>query len=212
MCNNSGEDPCSRCNGTGNDFCIHCFGTGKKTVEKSRERVSESIPPQNTPEVMNTPPPEDPAVTALRKIKEQDLAVLTQMKAKLIDYSYEATSDSLYVLTYNREYTADKKDLIILRSYVLYRQPDGYFPSQHDLFIRNWENADDDTELNFIYYFIQQPVELENSIRNMEVTAKKQGLRVKKNTKAIPLNPYIRKKATGEEFWNYYEKWYWYNK
>ena len=207
ICNNTGEDPCSQCNGTGNDFCIYCSGTGKNAVYKGGQGAPETAEPKNIPAITNTQPTEDPAVTAFKKMKEQDLTVIAQMTAKRIDNSYEATTDSIYFLTYSREYSTDKKDLIDLRTYVSYRLPDGYFPFRDDLSISDWENVDNQKELKMIFFFINQRAELDKAIQNMEAVAKKEGLRVKKNVKPKALNTYIRKKITGDEFWNYFENW-----
>ena len=217
MCNNVGKDICSLCNGTGDDFCVSCDGTGKKAV---RLQIKETYVPatsgRNDLNGNESDPGEDkapvvdPAKAELSRMKAQDKAILEKMNAPLLENSFEATTDSLYVISYEHVYTPEKKGIAEIRSYVVYRQPDGYFPFRSDLPIKVQENFDDEEERTQFFFFIARPTDLEAAILAMEAAAKKEGMRIKKNGKPIRLSTYTRKKLTGDEFWNYYERWYWF--
>lgn len=210
-CGNSGEDICSPCNGTGRRVCVYCAGTGKKTfyistpASSNTVRSPETYFPENRSNARSEytappPPPVDPAEAAFRLKWLKDSLILKPVEKMDYRSLADIKTDSAYAICYERDYEAGERSPVVLKTYMLYRNPDGFFPFTEDLELERESYVEKEGVYRFIG-FIPEPTAYLKTLAQLEEQTKKQGLPLKKPSKINKINNYSRKKLSKEDFW-----------
>lgn len=168
-----------------------------ETTRSSPKNTSPAAPGKGTASTQSNP---NSSATALERSTRKDSAILSHASAKSFPTLPEIGTDSAFAIVYERDYEAGERSPISLNTYVVYRNPDGFFPFMEDLRVNRDSWADQTGVYEFIG-FIAQPTTFKNTLAQIEIQAKKQGLPVKKEAKITKLNTHTRKKLTEEDFW-----------
>jgi len=175
-------------------------GADTKAPETTKASPKNPSPTASGKGTSSTQPNPNPPATAGERATRKDSAILSHASGKSLPTLPDIGTDSAFAIVYEREYEAGERSPISLKTYVVYRNPDGFFPFMEDLRVNRDSWADQTGVYEFIG-FIAQPTTFKNTLAQIEIQAKKQGLPVKKEAKITKLNTHTRKKLTEEDFW-----------